>query len=61
MIDPYEATCAPDAFPFEEASRLLNLYVVSFFKRHLQAEAAYDAYLSLDYAATEPAIDLAVK
>ena len=35
LIEPYETTCGPDVFPIEEATRLQNLYVVSFFKAHL--------------------------
>lgn len=61
LIEPYEATCSADAFPIEEATRLLNLYVVSFFKRHLRGETGYDQYLSADYADGEPAITLAIK
>jgi predicted dienelactone hydrolase len=56
LIDPYEATCGPEAFPIEEANRLMNLYTVAFFKRHLLGELAYDAYLTTDSAEAEPAI-----
>lgn len=61
LIEPYDATCSEDAFPFEEATRLLKLYVVAFFKRHLLEETGYEAYLSSDFAATEPAIAFFVK
>ncbi|MFH2008622.1 MAG: alpha/beta fold hydrolase [bacterium] len=56
LVEPYAATCSEDAFPIEEASRLQNLYVVSFFRRHLLGQQGYDHYLSEDYADTEPAI-----
>ena len=56
LLEPYEATCTPEAFPIEEASRLQNLYVVAFFKRHLLDQTGYDQYLSAAYADTEPAI-----
>lgn len=61
LIEPYNATCTPDVFPIAEAIRLQNLYVVSFFRRHLLGDTGYDAYLSPDYAATEPAINFESK
>ena len=61
LLEPYEVTCSPDAFPIEEATRLQNLYVVSFFKRHLLDQKGYDQYLTTDYADGEPAITFSVK
>ena len=61
LLEPYEVTCSPDAFPIEEATRLQNLYVVSFFKRHLLDQKGYDQYLTTDYADGEPAIVFSVK
>lgn len=61
LIEPYEVTCTPEAFPIEEAIRLQNLYVVSFFKRHLLNQRGYDQYLSTAYADGEPAIVFSVK
>ncbi|UCF48349.1 MAG: hypothetical protein JSU89_14475 [Myxococcales bacterium] len=61
LLAPYEATCSPEAFPIEEAIRLQNLYVVSFFKRHLLGQIEYDDYLTTDYANTEPAIGFSAK
>lgn len=61
LLEPYEATCSPDVFSIEEATRLQNLYVVAFFKRHLMNQLGYQQYLSTDFAATEPAIDLSVR
>ncbi len=58
LIEPFNATCAPDVFPIEEASRLLNLYVVSFFRRFMYDDARYDGFLTTGYADTEPAINL---
>ena len=54
LLAPYAATCAEDAFPISEATRLQNLYVVAFFRRHLRDEMAYDYYLDGSYAASEP-------
>lgn len=61
LLEPYAATCTPDAFAITEASRLTNLYAVSFFKRHLDHQAAYDRYLTTTYASTEPAITFDVR
>ena len=61
LIEPYESTCGAEAFPIDEAIRLQNLYVVSFFKRHLLNEEGYDRYLTTDYADRELAIRFRVK
>ena len=61
LIEPYETTCGPDVFPIEEATRLQNLYVVSFFKWHMLNASGYDRYLTTEFADTEPAITLSVK
>jgi predicted dienelactone hydrolase len=61
LLEPYEMTCGPEAFPIGEAERLTNHYAVAFFKRHLLGQAGYDAYLSAEFAETEPAINLASK
>ena len=57
LIEPYNATCGPDAFPIDEAIRLQNLYVVAFFRKYLFGEDDYDHYLSPQYAETESAIE----
>lgn len=56
LLQPYEVTCSPDAFPIGEATRLQNLYIVAFFRRHLLDQQGYDRYLRSEYADTEPAI-----
>jgi len=61
LVEPYDATCSPEAFPIAEAHRLQNLYVTAFFKRHLHGESGYDRYLSEDSADDEPAINLSVR
>lgn len=61
LIDPYAVTCAKEAFPFEEANRLQNLYTIAFFRRHLLDQHAYDVFLDEDYAAKEPAITFAAR
>ena len=50
LTQPYLDTCTGDVFPIAEASRLQNLYVVAFFKRHLQGLTEYDSYLTESYA-----------
>ena len=61
LIEPYEATCGPEAFPIDRANRVMNLYTVAFFRRHLRGEVAYDVYLSTEYAETEPDVNFARK
>lgn len=60
-INTASAVCSAQAFPIEEAVRLQNIYVVSFFKRHLLGDRRYDAYLSLDYAERETAITFSAR
>jgi len=57
LVEPYEATCTIDAFPIDEATRLLNLYVVSFFKKFLLEQIDYQQYLTRSAAKREPAIE----
>lgn len=57
LVEPYNETCVPPAFPIEEATRLLNLFATAFFRRHLLGETAYDRYLTESWAHNhEPAI-----
>lgn len=58
LIAPYEATCTPEAFPIAAATRLINRYVVAFFRRHLRDEAGYGRYLHPSDAEGEPAVEL---
>jgi predicted dienelactone hydrolase len=53
LVEPYEATCGPEAFPIERANRVMNLYTVAFFKRHLLGEEGYDTYLTTEAAEME--------
>ena len=57
LIEPYDITCGPEAFPIEESNRLANLYTIAFFKRHLLGEVGYEAYLTTAFAESEPAAD----
>jgi len=50
LIGPYNDTCTETAFPIEEATRLQNLYVVSFFLRHLVGDVRYAKYLTVPYS-----------
>lgn len=61
LIEPYEITCGPAAFPVEESNRLANLYSVAFLRRHLFGEVGYDAYLTTGHAESEPAVDFVRK
>jgi len=61
LLEPYETTCGPDVLSIEEATRLQNLYVVSFFKWHMLNEAVYHRYLTTEFAETEPQITISVK
>jgi len=61
LIEPYEATCGPDVLAIEEANRLQNLYVVSFFKSQLRNESGYDRFLTPEFADTEPGVAVTVK
>ena len=61
LIEPYETTCGPDVLPIEEATRLQNLYVVSFFKWYMLNASGYDRYLTQEFAETEPKITISVK
>jgi len=58
LLEPYALTCSEEAFSIEEVVRLQNLYVVSFFKRHLLGDRRYDYYLSRDFAGREPAVTI---
>jgi predicted dienelactone hydrolase len=57
LVAPYNATCTEEAFSIEEATRLLNLYAVAFFRLHLRGDGEYAGYLDKDYAAKESAVD----
>jgi predicted dienelactone hydrolase len=55
-VPGWTETCAPDAtIAVGEVQRLQNLYVVSFFRRHLRLEAAYAAFLDPAYTAANEA------
>jgi len=59
LVEPYNLTCTPSAFPFEEAIRLQNLYAVAFFQRHLKFDERYAPFLTESYAEeNEPSVTL---
>jgi predicted dienelactone hydrolase len=61
LIAPYNQTCVPPALSIDEAVRLQNLYTVSFFKRHIQADRSYAPVLTEEYAgANEPGVEFTV-
>lgn len=61
LIEPYETTCGPDVLAIEEANRLQNLYVVSFFKSQLREVRGYERFLTPTFAETEPGVNFTVK
>jgi predicted dienelactone hydrolase len=61
LIEPYETACGPGVLPFEDATRLQNLYVVSFFKWHMLNERGYDRFLTAGFADAEPGVTISVK
>ncbi len=61
LIEPYETTCGPDVLGIEEANRLQNLYIVSFFKSQLRDERGYERFLTPTFAETEPGVTFTVK
>ena len=56
LLGPYEGACSEEALPIEIATRLQNLYVVAFFRKHLRGEEGYGAYLTGRYAQEEPEV-----
>ena len=55
LVIPYSETCLPSAFPIGEASRIQNLYGVSFFRLILEDDDRYADFLTQAYAnANEP-------
>lgn len=61
LIEPYQSACGPGVLPFEEGTRMQNLYVVAFFKWHLENEPGYDRFLTTKFADTEPGVTISVK
>lgn len=61
LLEPYASTCSEDAFPIEEVVRLQNVYIVSFFKRHLLGEEDYSYFLTNENAALEDAVTFRTK
>jgi hypothetical protein len=59
LVEPYETTCTPEAYPIEEAVRIQNLYNVSFFRRYLLGDLRYQYFLTRFYAAqSEPDVTM---
>lgn len=61
LIEPYETTCGLDVLPIEEATRLQNLFVVSFFKAHMLDESGYDRFLTPAFAEMDGGATVTVK
>ena len=59
LVEPYEKTCIPPAYPIDEAVRIQNLYNVSFFNRYLLLDLRYQYFLRELYAArSEPDVTM---
>ncbi len=58
LVGPYEETCGEGAFPVAEVQRLSATLAVAFFRRHLNEEDGYAAWLEPAAAADEPALEL---
>jgi predicted dienelactone hydrolase len=61
LVEAYDESCGPSAFPIEEAERLVSLFSVAFFRNHLQGESQYAGYLTEDFADTEASVNLWVR
>lgn len=56
----WDEGCTPELMPIGTAKRLVDLYVVAFFQRHLRHDLRYDPWLSPVYATRfEPEVDFA--
>ncbi len=51
LVEPYNQTCVPPAYPLAESVRIQNLYAVSFFKKHIGYDLRYNQFLTRTYAA----------
>ncbi len=61
LVDAYDQTCSPGAFPVEEAERMLSLFSVAFFRTHLRGESRYSGYLTKAFADTQASVNLWVR
>lgn len=52
LIEPYNSTCVPPAYPIAEALRIQNLYATAHFRTFLHGETEYRKYLTQRYATT---------
>lgn len=53
--------CQPGQLPWRKANSLTELYTISFFLDQLAGKSAYTAYLTPEYASTEPSVEFSVK
>ena len=61
LIEPYETTCGPEVLPIEEATRLQNLFVVSFFRMHMLGDSGYEPFLTPTFADLDGGAKVTVK
>ncbi len=54
LSGPYAESCEGEALAVSEVQRLTNTATVSFFRRHLDGEEGYDAWLTEEWADQEP-------
>jgi len=53
FVPNFDETCDPAALPIADAERIQNLYLVSFFRRHLAIDSRYEQFLRPEYAEQE--------
>ncbi len=56
-----EGGCQPGQLEWRKANSLTETYTISFFLDQLAGKSAYTAYLTPEYASTEPSVEFSVK
>ncbi|MSW05964.1 MAG: hypothetical protein F2894_07135 [Actinobacteria bacterium] len=56
-----EGGCQPGQLAWRKANSLTETYTISFFLDQLAGKSAYTAYLTPEYASTEPSVEFSVK
>ncbi|MEE8473950.1 MAG: hypothetical protein V3T01_01280 [Myxococcota bacterium] len=57
LVQPYIDVCVVPLIDLALVNRLQTLYTVSFFRRYLNGETDYDAFLTLEYGNSEPDVN----
>ncbi|AKL72857.1 putative dienelactone hydrolase [Actinobacteria bacterium IMCC26256] len=56
-----EGGCQPGQLAWKKANSLTETYTIAFFLDQLAGKSAYTAYLTPEYASTEPSVEFSVK